>query len=342
MVSLTPSCVVPSQKMVSAFISSATAPMARLTPEETMPCTQSTLSCSTSLRSRSMESLGLVSSSITSSTLRPAIPPAALMRSTANSVPRSPHSPMVPMMPDLGVMMPIFSGRFCAIAGKLRYGCVASAAPAPPRTLSTFLRLLCMVFLQVWSCVLRLGRALQRVFSFIGWQVGRGGRRAQSGAVEVEDIAQRTAVDPPRGNLFVHRQCGRMADGVTVGKALRGNARRGHGLVLRRQAPASREQRLAVLRHEALVGYFVAVVDEPGEPGLGARVHFDRPRGARDAGRELGAPNHVGVGKRGYAIDLAGLAHADLHARVVDPALFAAGQVVAEESRVFRNLLATF
>ena len=85
--------------------------MARLTPDDTMPCTQSTLSCSTSLRRRSIESFGLVSSSTMSSTLRPAMPPAALMRSTANCVPRRPHSPMVPAMPALGAMMPIAQRR---------------------------------------------------------------------------------------------------------------------------------------------------------------------------------------------------------------------------------------
>ena len=48
------------------------------------------------------------------------MPPAALMRSTANCVPRSPHSPMVPAMPARGEMMPMRKGGFCAIAGKLR------------------------------------------------------------------------------------------------------------------------------------------------------------------------------------------------------------------------------
>src|SRR3982751_3985875 len=139
MVSFTPSCVVPSQKMVSAFISSATAPIARLTPDDTMPCTQSTLSCSTSLRSRSIESLGLVSSSRMISPLRPAIPPAALMRSNAYWVPRKPHSPIVPAMPALGAMMPTRSGVLCAMAGSRRWGCGAMTAPVPPIACNNFL-----------------------------------------------------------------------------------------------------------------------------------------------------------------------------------------------------------
>src|SRR6185436_2208787 len=127
--------------MVSAFISSATAPMARLTPEDTMPCTQSTLSWSTSFLRRSIESFGLVSSSTISSTLRPAMPPPALMRATAYSVPRRPHSPMVPAMPALGAMMPTRSGFAWARAGKLRYGVAAATAPPAPRAFSSFLRL---------------------------------------------------------------------------------------------------------------------------------------------------------------------------------------------------------
>src|SRR5689334_15234494 len=111
--------------------------MARLTPDDTMPCTQSTLSWSTSLRSRSMESLGLVSSSTMSSTLRPAMPPAALIRATANSVPLRPHSPMVPAMPALGAMMPILSGVFCENAGAPMYD-VAAAAPMACRICRRF------------------------------------------------------------------------------------------------------------------------------------------------------------------------------------------------------------
>ena len=73
--SSTPSCVVPSQKMVSARASSTTGPSASATPVEMMPCTQSTFSCCTSFWKRSMVSLALVSSSTTSSILRPAMPP---------------------------------------------------------------------------------------------------------------------------------------------------------------------------------------------------------------------------------------------------------------------------
>jgi hypothetical protein len=148
--------VVPSQKISSAFISSATAPMARLTPEETMPCTQSTLSCSTSLRSRSIESFGLVSSSTMSSILRPAIPPLAFMRSTAYCVPRSPHSPIVPAMPALGAITPMRSGVFCANAGKLKYGWAAAITPAPPSAWTIFLRLLSIRVSSSWVNVLVL------------------------------------------------------------------------------------------------------------------------------------------------------------------------------------------
>ena len=116
-VSSTPSWVVPSQKIVSARVSSATGPSARPTPVETMPCTQSTLSCSTSFWKRSMVSLGLVSSSTTSSILRPAMPPAALKRSTAHCVARRPLSPALAAMPERGARMPILTGLAWAMAG---------------------------------------------------------------------------------------------------------------------------------------------------------------------------------------------------------------------------------
>ena len=50
-------------------------PERQRTPVEMMPSTQSTLSCCTSFWKRSIVSLGEVSSSITSSILRPAMPP---------------------------------------------------------------------------------------------------------------------------------------------------------------------------------------------------------------------------------------------------------------------------
>ena len=72
-----------------------------------MPCTQSTFSCCTSLLKRSIVSFGEDSSSITSSTLRPAMPPWALKRSTAHCVARMPLTPGAAAMPERGARMPI-------------------------------------------------------------------------------------------------------------------------------------------------------------------------------------------------------------------------------------------
>src|SRR5918998_3259653 len=130
MVSFTPSWVVPSQNTVRMRLSSSTGPRARETPEETMPWMTSTRSCSASRRARSVVSRGFVSSSTTSSTRRPATPPAALIFSTANSTPFSPTSPTVPATPARGAMIPTRSGRFCARAGS------GSAAAAPPASSS--------------------------------------------------------------------------------------------------------------------------------------------------------------------------------------------------------------
>ena len=125
--SSTPSCVVPSQKMVSARASSTTGPSASATPVETMPCTQSTFSCCTSFWKRSMVSLALVSSSTTSSILRPAMPPPALNFSTAHSVARSPLMPALAAMPVRGARMPILTGLAWAMAGANTPGGSASA-----------------------------------------------------------------------------------------------------------------------------------------------------------------------------------------------------------------------
>ena len=128
--STTPSCVVPSQKMVSARASSTTGPRASATPVEMMPCTQSTLSCCTSFWKRSMVSLGEVSSSTTSWILRPAMPPWALKRSTAHSVARRPLMPGLAAMPVRGARMPILTGPAWAIAGANTPGDVAAAPVA--------------------------------------------------------------------------------------------------------------------------------------------------------------------------------------------------------------------
>jgi len=62
-------------------------------------------------------SFGVDSSAITSSALRPAMPPSALKRSTAHCVARMPFSPGAAAMPERGARMPIRSGFACAMAG---------------------------------------------------------------------------------------------------------------------------------------------------------------------------------------------------------------------------------
>src|ERR1700730_13766823 len=93
-----------------------------------MPCTQSTFSCCTSLLKRSIVSLGEDSSSITSSILRPAMPPCALKRSTAHWVARIPFSPGAAAIPDRGARMPMRTGLFCAMAGPVIVIALAAAA----------------------------------------------------------------------------------------------------------------------------------------------------------------------------------------------------------------------
>ncbi len=64
-----------------------------------------------------MVSFGEVSSSNTTSTLRPAMPPAALNFSTVHSVAQMPEMPGLAARPERGASTPILSGLFCAIAG---------------------------------------------------------------------------------------------------------------------------------------------------------------------------------------------------------------------------------
>ena len=64
-----------------------------------------------------MVSLALVSSSTTSSILRPAMPPPALNFSTAHSVARRPLMPALAAMPERGARMPILTGPDWAMAG---------------------------------------------------------------------------------------------------------------------------------------------------------------------------------------------------------------------------------
>src|SRR2546427_10673355 len=128
--SSTPFCVVASHESQIVFISSAAGPSASPTPVEIAPLTASTLCCSASLRKRSTVSFGLDSSSITSSSLRPRMPPAPLMRSVANCTPRSPDSPTGASTPALAARMPSRTGPLCARTGATSSGRAAAAAPA--------------------------------------------------------------------------------------------------------------------------------------------------------------------------------------------------------------------
>src|SRR5213592_18059 len=128
--SSTPFCVVASHESQIVFISSAAGPSASPTPVEIAPLTASTLCCSASLRKRSTVSFGLDSSSITSSSLRPRMPPAPLMRSVANCTPRSPDSPTGASTPALATRMPSRTGPLCARTGATSSGRAAAAAPA--------------------------------------------------------------------------------------------------------------------------------------------------------------------------------------------------------------------
>src|ERR1700720_3605598 len=130
-VSLTPSWVVPSHITSSACSSSATGATPRLTPVEINPCAASTFSCRIKRRKRSMVSFGLVSSSNTSSILRPAMPPSLFIRSAAHWTPRIPHSPAVPAAPDRGAIIPIRKGLSCASAGADIRGAAATRTPVP-------------------------------------------------------------------------------------------------------------------------------------------------------------------------------------------------------------------
>src|SRR2546422_7389586 len=141
--SSTPFCVVASHESQIVFISSAAGPSASPTPVEIAPLTASTLSCSASLRKRSTVSFGLDSSSITSSSLRPRMPPAALMRSVAHCTPRSPDSPTGASTPALAARMPSFTGPDCANAGA-RSSRTPAAAAAPAVSVRKYRRVVRM------------------------------------------------------------------------------------------------------------------------------------------------------------------------------------------------------
>jgi hypothetical protein len=52
-------------------------------------------------------------------------------------------------------------------------------------------------------------------------------------------------------------------DGMSIGKALSGDAGRGHGFMLRRQTSTGDQQRLAAFGDRAFVGDFVLIANEP-------------------------------------------------------------------------------
>jgi len=80
-----------------------------------------------------------LSSSMTSSILRPAMPPAALNRSAAHWVARMPFSPGAAAMPERGARIPMRTGLFCAIAGATASPDAANA-PAAAADLSRLRR----------------------------------------------------------------------------------------------------------------------------------------------------------------------------------------------------------
>jgi hypothetical protein len=123
--------VVASHASQIVFISSAAGPIASPTPVEIAPVTTSTLSWSASLRNRSTVSFGLDSSSMISSSLRPRMPPAALMRSVAHCTPRNPDSPTGASTPDLAASTPIFTGPDWAKAAGASTPTAAAAAVTP-------------------------------------------------------------------------------------------------------------------------------------------------------------------------------------------------------------------
>src|SRR2546427_5109812 len=128
--SSTPFCVVASHESQIVFISSAAGPSASPTPVEIAPLTASTLCCSASLRKRSTVSFGLDSSSITSSSLRPRMPPAPLMRSVAHRTRGRPERPGGASAPAWAARMRGRTGPLGARTGGTAGGRAAAAAPA--------------------------------------------------------------------------------------------------------------------------------------------------------------------------------------------------------------------
>src|SRR5690242_3713606 len=129
MVSVTSFWVVASHDTQIILSSSATGPTERPLPVEIRPAIISTLSRSASLRKRSTVSFALVSSSTTSSTLRPRIPPDALTRSAHHWVVTSAHSPMLPSTPERDARTPTLTGPDCANEGTPASELAASAPP---------------------------------------------------------------------------------------------------------------------------------------------------------------------------------------------------------------------
>ena len=94
---------------------------------------------------RSIVSFGEVSSSMTSWTFRPAMPPSALIFSIAHSVARIPLMPGLAARPVRGARTPIFSGLFCAIAGAKRPEAGVTSAPAAAADFNRLRRVMFMV-----------------------------------------------------------------------------------------------------------------------------------------------------------------------------------------------------
>ena len=93
--------------MYKVLLREATCAMVRHEAEEISPMMQATLSRSI-MRSALVEAVcGLTESSFSNSTLRPIMPPAALISSTARSTAITAYSPSGPRKPVRGVRWPI-------------------------------------------------------------------------------------------------------------------------------------------------------------------------------------------------------------------------------------------
>src|SRR5262245_59955457 len=227
MVSSTPFYVVASQSSQMVFSSSATGPSARPTPVEMAPEITSTLLWRASLRNRSTVSLGLDSSSTTSSILRPRMPPAALMRSVAYCTPRRPDSPTGAVTPAFAASTPIFTGPLWAWP---RPGTAPASTAAPPIPLRKCRRDVSILGLLTPCFVARCDRIDAPKPAAILARIGRPARRA----------VRRGSV----GALCEKgRDVGRRGKGVLGAAACAGQSARAHGEAQGfREGPASAER----------------------------------------------------------------------------------------------------